>query len=90
MGFIYFPVESRAICRYLELKYKGMGTELIPTNIQAQGLFEQAASIESFNFDPYASGIVFEKVFKKCVTTRRFFCNSLNCLFLLLLIDVKV
>ncbi|CAF3264940.1 unnamed protein product [Rotaria socialis] len=57
--------ESRAICRYLELKYKDKGTELVPTNINALGLFEQAASIESANFDPYASGIVFEKVFKK-------------------------
>ncbi|CAF2730004.1 unnamed protein product [Rotaria sp. Silwood2] len=57
--------ESRAICRYLELKYKGKGTELIPKDIKAQGLFEQAASIETSYFDPYASGIVVERVFKK-------------------------
>ncbi|CAF0761425.1 unnamed protein product [Rotaria sordida] len=58
--------ESRAICRYLELKYKGNGTELIPTtDIKAQGLFEQAASIETSYFDPYASGIIGERVFKK-------------------------
>ncbi|CAF0999089.1 unnamed protein product [Rotaria sp. Silwood1] len=55
--------ESRAICRYLESKYKGSGAELIPTDIKALGLFEQAASIEAFNFDPYASGIIFERVF---------------------------
>ena len=66
--YIYFLVESRAICRYLESKYKSKGTELIPTkNVTALGLFEQAASIETFNFDPYASGIVFEKVFKKYI-----------------------
>jgi len=59
-------LESRAICRYLELKYKGQGTELIPSkNAAAQGLFEQAASIETSYFDPYASHIVFERVFKK-------------------------
>ncbi|CAM4822931.1 unnamed protein product [Rotaria magnacalcarata] len=57
--------ESRAICRYLESKYKSKGTELIPANIKGLGHFEQAASIESSYFDPYASGIVFEKVFKK-------------------------
>ena len=64
---MYFLVESRAICRYLELKYKGQGTELIPTDPKAQGLFEQAASIEASNYDPYVSGIAFEKVFKKYV-----------------------
>jgi len=58
--------ESRAICRYLELKYKGKGTELIPSkSAAAQGLFEQAASIETSYFDPNASGIVAERVFKK-------------------------
>jgi len=63
-SFLY--VESRAICRYLELKYKGKGTELIPTkDSKAQGLFEQAASVELSYFDPYASGIVAERVFKK-------------------------
>jgi hypothetical protein len=74
----------------LELKYKGKGTELIPTNIQAQGLFEQAASIEASNFDPYASGIAFEKAFKKYVVKRRSLYNSLHNLFLLFSIDVKV
>ncbi|CAF0989253.1 unnamed protein product [Rotaria sordida] len=45
--------ESRAICRYLELKYKGKGTELMPTNdVKALGLFEQAASIEMSYYDP--------------------------------------
>jgi glutathione S-transferase len=49
----------------LELKYKGKGTELIPKDPAAQGLFEQAASIETSYFDPYASVIVYEMVFKK-------------------------
>jgi len=58
--------ESRAICRYLELKYHGKGTELVPSKDAAsKGLFEQAASIETSYFDPSASGIVFEKLFKK-------------------------
>ncbi len=62
---VFCYVESRAICRYLEIKYKGKGTELIPKDIKGQGLFEQAASMEISYFDPYASGIVYEKVFKK-------------------------
>jgi len=58
--------ESRAICRYLEAKYKGKGTTLIPNKDAASlGLFEQAASIETSYFDPSASGIVFERAFKK-------------------------
>lgn len=47
-GFIVY--ESRAICRYLEQKYKGQGTELIPTDLQAYALFEQGASIETSYF----------------------------------------
>ncbi|CAF3058610.1 unnamed protein product [Rotaria sp. Silwood2] len=63
-GFTIY--ESRAICRYLEKKYKGKGTELIPkSNAQVEGLFEQAASIELSYFDPYASTIVGERVYKK-------------------------
>jgi glutathione S-transferase len=59
-------IESRAICRYLESKYKGRGTELVPKrNSTVEGLFEQGASIESSYFDPYANDIVAEKVYKK-------------------------
>lgn len=48
------------------MKYKGKGAELIPSkDVKAQGLFEQAASTEMSYFDPYASGIVFERIFKK-------------------------
>jgi len=50
----------------LEEKYKNKGTELIPTkDIKARYLFEQAAYIEAFNFDPFASGLAREKIFKK-------------------------
>jgi len=63
---LFCHLESRAICRYLELKYKGKGTELIPSkDVAAQGLFEQAASIETSYFDPSASQIIYELVFKK-------------------------
>lgn len=61
----FFHLESRAICRYLEEKYKGKGVELIPKDVKAQGLFEQAASTETSYFDPFVSGLVFEKAFKK-------------------------
>ena len=59
-------LESRAICRYLEEKYKGKGTELIPVNdIKSRFLFEQAANIEAFNFNPSASDMIYERIFKK-------------------------
>lgn len=62
-GFILY--ESRAICRYIEAKYPNQGISLVPTELKANALFEQAASNESANFDPFASGIIVEKVFKK-------------------------
>lgn len=57
--------ESRAICRYLVTKY-GEGSTLVPSNSdrKATALFEQAVSIEAFNFDPYAYGIALEKLIK--------------------------
>ncbi|KAF8645498.1 hypothetical protein AX16_007783 [Volvariella volvacea WC 439] len=61
-GFILY--ESRAICRYICEKYADQGTPLIPKDLKARALFEQAASIESFNFDPYASGMAVERIFK--------------------------
>ncbi|EJD04216.1 glutathione S-transferase [Fomitiporia mediterranea MF3/22] len=59
--------ESRAIGRYIAAKYANQGTPgLIPpqSNIEAWARFEEAASIEQNNFDPFASGISAEKVFK--------------------------
>ncbi len=64
-GFILY--ESRAISRYLATKYGGQGTPLIPKDLQASAKFEQAASIELCNFDPYAAAIVFERFFKPYV-----------------------
>ncbi|KAF8645507.1 hypothetical protein AX16_007792 [Volvariella volvacea WC 439] len=61
-GFILY--ESRAICRYIAEKYADQGTSLIPKDLKARALFEQAASIEAFDFDPYASNMVMEKIFK--------------------------
>jgi len=54
--------ESRAIARYLITK--GSSTKLIPTEPKAYAKFEQAASVEYSQFDPYASGIANEKMFK--------------------------
>lgn len=69
-----FLSESRAICRYLEEKYRGKGTILIPNkDPAARGLFEQAASIETSYFDPSASQIVFEQAFKKYNSFYSFF-----------------
>jgi len=70
-GFILF--ESRAIARYLAVKYAGQGTPgLIPVPTSgvndayftAVGKFEEAASIEQANFDAFAGGLAAEKVFK--------------------------
>lgn len=63
-GFVLF--ESRAIGRYLASKFRDQGPSLVPdpADLKASALFEQAASIELTNFEPYASGIAFEKVFK--------------------------
>ena len=64
-------LESRAICRYLETKYKGKGVELIPKkNFKVEGLFEQGVSIEGAYFDPFAADIISEKVLKKFVLIR--------------------
>ncbi|KAG6834048.1 hypothetical protein H0H93_012322 [Arthromyces matolae] len=62
-GFILY--ESRAISRYIAAKYADQGTKLIPTDPKAHALFEQAASIEQNNFDPFVYGAVVENVYKK-------------------------
>ncbi|KAK7466163.1 hypothetical protein VKT23_004886 [Stygiomarasmius scandens] len=63
-GFILY--ESRAICRYLEAKYSDKGPKLAPSpsDLKAYALYEQAASIEISNFDPFASKAVAEAIFK--------------------------
>ncbi|KAF3401925.1 hypothetical protein F1880_009797 [Penicillium rolfsii] len=56
--------ESRAIVRYLAIKY-GHGRLLPnPFNVQATALFEQGASTELTSFDPAANRLVFEGLFK--------------------------
>ena len=63
-GFVIY--ESRAIARYLIRKYPNQGTRgLIPTSLKEEALFEQAASIEAFNFDSFVFAIAMERVFKK-------------------------
>ncbi|PMD18667.1 putative glutathione S-transferase [Hyaloscypha hepaticicola] len=64
-GFNLF--ESRAIAKYIAKKYASQGTPLMPAegDLKAYGLFEQACSLEEFYFDPAASAIAFEKIFKK-------------------------
>ena len=65
-GHICQYPESRAICRYLEEKYKSKGAHLIPDgDIKSRFLFEQAVNIEAFNFEPAAIGLVREKFVKK-------------------------
>ncbi|KAF6741683.1 glutathione S-transferase [Ephemerocybe angulata] len=64
-GFVLY--ESRAIGRYIALKYAGQGTAgLIPdqSDIKALALFEQAASSEFANFEVHAAKIAYEKLFK--------------------------
>ncbi|KAH7125687.1 glutathione S-transferase, partial [Dendryphion nanum] len=55
--------ESRAICRYLAAKYPGSLS--IPSDPVEIGLFEQAASVEYAYFEPAASRLGWEKIFKK-------------------------
>jgi len=62
-GFILY--ESRAICRYIAVKYANQGTQLYPEDLKKRALIEQAASIEGSNWDPHTSGIAWEKVFKQ-------------------------
>ncbi|KAH8598681.1 glutathione S-transferase [Bisporella sp. PMI_857] len=59
--------ESRAICRYLENKYKDQGTKLMPepSNIKAMALFEQWASAELSHFDSAISSIYYQNIVRK-------------------------
>jgi glutathione S-transferase len=54
--------ESRAIVRYIAVKYADQGPKLFPptSDAKAYGLAEQAMNIEAFNFDQFASGVAFE------------------------------
>ncbi|KAJ6528237.1 thioredoxin-like protein [Mycena vulgaris] len=61
-GFIVY--EGCAICRYLAEKYADQGTPLLPTDLKAKALFEQAASIELANFSPKVTKVRTETFFK--------------------------
>ena len=57
--------ESRAIARYLALKHKSQGPDLIPdyaTNPKKFTAFEQAMSVEAMKFDPYISPLIWLKL----------------------------
>ncbi|KXN85270.1 Glutathione S-transferase F12 [Leucoagaricus sp. SymC.cos] len=62
-GFILF--ESRAIARYIVEKYPGQGRELIPSDLKKRALFDQAASIEAFNYDRYVTPLIYEALLPK-------------------------
>jgi len=55
--------ESRAICRYIAAKYASQGTPLLPTDLVSTAFFEQAAAIETSNYDPFVSGLAWELKF---------------------------
>ena len=61
-GFILY--ESRAVCHYIATKYSDQGTPLLPTELKANTLFHQAASIEAFHFDRPAVTAVIERMYK--------------------------
>ncbi|KAJ6032498.1 glutathione S-transferase [Penicillium herquei] len=58
--------ESRAIAQYIAVKFGSQGTDLSPspTDLKEYANFQQALSVEQSYFDPIASQIAFEKVFK--------------------------
>ncbi|KAF8875499.1 glutathione S-transferase [Infundibulicybe gibba] len=64
-GFILY--DSRAICRYVSMKYREQGTPLLPPakDIKATALFEQAATIEASRFTPPVAGAIDEMFYKK-------------------------
>ena len=64
-GFIIY--ESRAVCHYIATKYADQGTPLLPTELKANTLFHQAASIEAFHFDALAIAAVNEHMYKPWV-----------------------
>lgn len=57
------------MCRYIAEKYADQGTKLTPArgDLKAQALFDQWASVETFNWETYAVQIVTQKLFNKCI-----------------------
>ncbi|KAK0458920.1 glutathione S-transferase [Desarmillaria tabescens] len=62
--------ERRAICRYICKKYEDQGANLVPTDLQAFAMFEQAASNEIYNFDVYVQAAAMESVVKPALGQR--------------------
>ncbi|KDQ12148.1 hypothetical protein BOTBODRAFT_176673 [Botryobasidium botryosum FD-172 SS1] len=60
-------LESRAIARYIAAKHPEKSATLAPpsSNAEAYARLEEAASLEYSDFDPPASSLVYEKLFKK-------------------------
>jgi len=69
-GFI--PYESRAICYYIAAKYPNQGTTLHPTELKANALFPQAASIEICYFSDNVLKALEEMILKPS----RLFCTA--------------
>jgi glutathione S-transferase len=77
-------LESRAIGRYIALKYANQGTQgLIPdgSDFEATGRFEEACSVEYSQFNPSAEGLGQELIFKKYCLLLNFSLASKNSLF---------
>ncbi|KAF8875492.1 thioredoxin-like protein [Infundibulicybe gibba] len=65
-GFILY--ESRAICRYISMKYGDQGPSLLPPvdDVRANALFEQAAAVEAVTFTQPVAGAINEIFYKRC------------------------
>jgi glutathione S-transferase len=61
-GFILY--ESRAICYYIAAKYPDQGTPLLPTELKANALFQQAASVEIYHFTDHVLKAAEETIIK--------------------------
>ena len=55
--------ESRAICRYVNDRFK-TGNPLIPNTLEGKALFDQWASLEQGTFNPKIAAIIFERAWK--------------------------
>lgn len=56
--------ESRAIARYIATKWADQGTDLLGKDAKAKALTETWLEVESSNYNPPASTLVSEKMFK--------------------------
>ena len=62
-GFILY--ESKAICYYIASKYADQGTQLLPTGLKANVLYQQAVFAQVSHFDEHTLAIVKEIVYKR-------------------------